>query len=272
MATDSTHLGDTSYWNSRESKKWFGRRFPAARISSQLAENQQGSMSANQDESRLMLWIDAVGGYLVCPRREIIVGQAVEQSRVDVPILGDLARRHLKIKRSADGYLLEPFGYVKLNGREYWPGDADAEHDLRETQGLEERDPGHAVVAQQKILLKHGDLLELTGGIRIRFSKPHPLSASARLDFESRHRTQPWSDGVLLMAESCVLGPGQRNHVVCRGWRDDLVLFRQPGGLYCKSLQPIRIDGESVQGKHSLTRNSHIEGEDFSMTLEPLSS
>ena len=44
----------------------------------------------------------------------------------------------------------------------------------------------------------------------------HVLSASARLEMVSRHRTQPHVDGILLMAESCVLGPKWQNHVVCR--------------------------------------------------------
>lgn len=196
------------------------------------------------DDPRFILWVDAVGGFLVCTREEVTLGQAVPDCHVDIPILGDLARNHLKLIRSSEGYVLEPFGYVSVN-----------------QQAIE-----------QKTLIKNGDLIELTGGIKIKFVKPHPLSGSARLVFESAHRTQPWSDAVLLMAESCVLGPNMRNHVVCREWAEDLVFFRKNGRLFCKSFQAVSVDGSIIEGKGELRPNSHIEGEDFSMTLEPLSS
>lgn len=212
---------------------------------SEVASNKNRlPMIGRMDETRFILWVDAVGGYLVCPRQEVTIGQAIAESRVDIPILGDLARNHLKLIRSSGGYLLEPFGYVKVNATE----------------------------TKETILLNDGDTIELTGGIKMNFSKPHPLSASARLDFVSAHRTQPWSDAVLLMAESCVLGPNLRNHVVCRAWSDDLVFFQKEGRLYCKSFRPVTVDGAIVEGKGELSPNSRIEGEDFSMTIEPLSS
>lgn len=74
------------------------------------------------------------------------------------------------------------------------------------------------------------------------------------------------------MAESCVLGPNGRNHVVCRSWSEDLVFFQQQTKLFCKSLKPIVVDGVLVDGKQELTLNSRIEGEDFSMTIEPITS
>ena len=201
-------------------------------------------MFMKTDEARFLMWIDAVGGYLVCTQDEVVLGQAIPESHVDIPILGDLARNHLKFRRGAEGYVLDPFAYVMVNGSE----------------------------VREKVILKNGDLIELTGGIRINFVKPHPLSASARLDFESRHRTQPWSDSVLLLAESCVLGPKMRNHVVCRKWSEDLLVFRKNGRLFCKSSNPVRVDGCIIEGPGELRPDSHIEGEDFSMKLEPLSS
>ena len=65
----------------------------------------------------------------------------------------------------------------------------------------------------------------------LRYRLPHPLSTTARLELASRHRTQPWADGVLLMGNSCVLGPNLRNHVVCRDWSEDVVLYRQADRL-----------------------------------------
>ena len=120
----------------------------------------------------------------------------------------------------------------------------------------------------ERTLLSDGDEIELGSNVRLRFRQPHALSASARLEFASRHRTQPSADAVLLMAESCVLGPNWQNHVVCRDWSDDVVLFRQDDALYCRSMDAIEIDGELFDGKGKVTRNARIAGEDFAMSLE----
>ncbi|MCO6459587.1 MAG: FHA domain-containing protein, partial [Pirellulaceae bacterium] len=189
---------------------------------------------------RFLLWVDAVGGYLVCLADQVVVGQAVPGSTVDIPILADLSRQHARICRVGDGYVIEPLAAVRVAGKRI----------------------------EQRTLLGDGDELELGNSVRLRFRQPHPLSATARLEFLSRHRSQPSADGVLLMAESCVLGPGWRNHVVCREWQDDVVLYRQDGELYCRCMEPVEIDGQLCDGKGRVPRNARICGEKFAMSLE----
>ncbi len=191
---------------------------------------------------RFVLWVDGVGGYLVCLAEEVVIGQAVDGNGVDIPILGDLSRRHARIRREGEGYVLDPLHAVRVAGRP----------------------------VQTKTLLNDGDEIELGEGIRLQFRRPHSLSGSARLDFVSRHRTQPWADGVLLMAESCVLGPRWQNHVVCRDWSGDVVLYRQDDELYCRAMDSIEIDGALCDGRGRLDVNSHVVGSDFSMSLEEL--
>jgi hypothetical protein len=191
---------------------------------------------------RFILWVDGVGGYLVCLADEIVIGQASDGNNVDVPILGDISRRHVRIRREGEGYVLEPLHAVRVGGKP----------------------------VQTKTMLCDGDEIELGEGVRMRFRRPHTLSGSARLDFLSRHRTQPWADGVLLMAESCVLGPHWQNHVVCRDWSGDVVLYRQDDELYCRAMDSIEIDGALCDGRGKLDVNSHVVGSDFSMSLEEL--
>ncbi|HUG68569.1 MAG TPA: FHA domain-containing protein, partial [Pirellulaceae bacterium] len=150
---------------------------------------------------RFLLWVDGVGGYLVSLASEIVLGQATPGNRVDIPILADISRRHAKIRRDGEGYTIEPLHVLRLNGK----------------------------ATQAKAILSDGDEIELGSGVRFRFRRPHALSASARLDPISRHRTQPYADSILLMAESCVLGPRWQNHVVCPDWETDVVLYRQDG-------------------------------------------
>ena len=54
----------------------------------------------NHSEQSFMMWIDGVGGYLVCPATKNTIGQAITQSNIQIPILGDLQRRHCRIENN----------------------------------------------------------------------------------------------------------------------------------------------------------------------------
>jgi hypothetical protein len=194
-----------------------------------------------QPIDRFLLWVDGVGGYLVCTRDEVTLGQPVPEAQVDVPVLGDLSRRHAKIRRDGEAYLIEPRRPVRLDGR---PID-------------------------RATALVDGVLIEL-GNVSLRFRRPHPLSASARLDFVSPHRTQPSADAVLLMSDSCVLGPNTHSHIVCGAWSRELILYRQGEGLYCRRSGRFQIDGQPASENGCLTLKSQISGEDFSLSIESL--
>lgn len=219
---DSRNLGDTQHWN--------GEARPAGKPAD---EGRAGP--------RFMLWIDAVGGYLVCLGDDIVVGQSHPTTKVDVPIQADISRRHVKLRRQGEGYVIEPLaGGVTLD-----------DHPLT----------GPA-------LLTDGAEIVLNGAVRLRFRKPHVLSASARLEIVSKHRTHPFADAVLLMAESCVLGPKWQNHVVCRDWEGDVVLYRQDERIFCRAMESIEIDGKLHDGRGPVRPGSQVLGTDFSMTLE----
>lgn len=199
-------------------------------------------MATAPRSARFVLWIDAVGGYLVCTGSKVAIGQALPGNPVEIAIQGDVSRRHAVVSRHGEGYVLEPTQTVSIGG--------------------------HRVTAP--INLSDGDVIELGGSVRMRFRKPHVLSGSACLQFLSRHRTQPLVDGVLLMAESCVLGPTPTNHVVCRHWEHDLVLFRRDDQLHCRSPKSLEINGQRGVGVIPLNGNTRIVGEDFSLSVEHL--
>jgi hypothetical protein len=191
---------------------------------------------------RFLLWVDGVGGYLVCEGNEVTLGQPVAGSRVDVPILGDLSRGHASIRRDGEGYVLVAHRPSQINGRPV---------------------VGAATLAD-------GDCLELGPAVKLRFVRPHPLSSSARLEFVSRHRTQPGSDAVLLLADTLVLGPGPGCHVVCRDWSQEVLLFHRGMELACRTTGPFEVDGTACQGIAAVSRTSQIVGGDFSLGLERL--
>ena len=149
---------------------------------------------------RFMIWVDSVGGYLVCTDAEVVLGQPVPGGpSIAVPIRADLSARHALLRRDGTTYTLEPLGEVAVDGRKL----------------------------TGPMLLGNEHEIQLGQSVRLQFSKPHALSATARLTPLSHHRTEPRADSVLLMADSCVLGPKSHCHIVCRGWASDLILFRQ---------------------------------------------
>lgn len=191
---------------------------------------------------KFLLWIDAVGGYLVCLGDDVTLGQPGGSGRVDVPILGDLSSRHARIRRDGEGYLIEAIREVRVNGRRV---------DRVMSLGQESR-------------------IELGEGVKLSFRRPHALSGTARLDFLSRHRTQPSVEAVLLMADACVLGAKPHSHVVCRDWPNEVVLYRHDDDLYCRSRVAMEIDGVWSKDRSRITPNSRIVGKRFSLSLEAM--
>lgn len=195
-----------------------------------------------ESRKRMLLWVDAVGGFLVCLSPQATLGQALPTCDVDIPLSADVSRRHAMIRRHTDEYVIEPWHPVFLRGRE-----------------VEQPEP-----------LRDGDQISLGKSMQIEFRQPHALSATARLMFSSRHSTQPAADGVILMGDSLVLGPQDHNHIVCREWTRDVILFRRGDQLWCRSPGGIEVDGASFQDEAPIGPNSRIAGSDFSVALETL--
>src|SRR5262249_4801783 len=65
-----------------------------------------------------LLWVDAVGGFLVCLDEQVVLGQPSSGNSIAVPILADLSRRHAVIRRDAGAYVLEPVQRVRIDGRD----------------------------------------------------------------------------------------------------------------------------------------------------------
>jgi hypothetical protein len=217
-------------------------------IGKALRVSTRGSARSCEDDTvtgknrprRALLWIDAVGGFLMCLDDEVVLGQPSSGDGIGLPILADLSRRHAVIRRDQGSYVLESVHEVRVDGRE----------------------------VTGPVLLADGQMIELGESVRLRFTKPHALSATARLVLESHHKTVPSADAVLLMADSCVLGPSRHCHVQCRDWKQDVVIYRQNEGLSCRSAGPLAVDGQSCGGQAAIEPGAQVTGEDFSFTWE----
>ena len=202
---------------------------------------QESTMKPVTDTNRFVLWVDAVGGYLVCLNDVITLGQAVQGSQVDIPLVADVSRKHAKIRRINDQYILEPISPVWIQG----------------------------VETTNVTPLNHGDHIQL-GSVQLLYTKPHPLSATARLDFTNRHGTNPRTDGILLMGDSLIVGNRQHDHVVNPYDDHQIVLYRCPEGLRCRSDQPLQIDEQEETNEGTVYLGSRIKSELISLGLEEI--
>lgn len=200
------------------------------------------TVAGNSQPVRALLWVDAVGGFLVCLDDYITLGQPSSGDQLAVPILADLSRRHAVIRRDGGAYVLEPLHATRVNGREI----------------------------HGPFVLADNQLIELGDNVRLRFTKPHALSTTAKLTIESHHKTQPSADAVLLMADSCVLGPNRHCHVRCREWERDIVVFRQGNRLLCRAGEQVTCDGIATSGECEIQSGARVEGEDFAFTWETM--
>jgi hypothetical protein len=197
--------------------------------------------SAPKTSPRFFLWIDGVGGFLVCLGPQAAIGQATPDSTVEIPLFADVSRVHARLTRENEGYLLEAVRPVLLNGQPCERG-----------------------------LLHSGDRITLGGTCQMQFRQPTPVSASARLDMVSGHRLALSVDAVLLMAETLVLGPGEQSHVVMPDLDKPIVLFRQRDGLGIRYPGSFKINGTGVQDRGSLGASATVSGDDFDFAVEPV--
>jgi hypothetical protein len=192
-------------------------------------------------KGRFLLWVDAVGGYLVCLDDQIILGRAGHDGHADVPLMGDLARDHATLIRDGDGYLLRANHPTYVNGRQV------------------ETTP-----------LRDGDVIRLGPTVELEFRQPSPVSATARLSIVSRHRLPLAVDGVLLMAETCIIGPAPQAHILARSLTSPVVLYRQGTSLWCRASESFEVDGRACGARAPLTLQSSVLGDGFSFSLEAL--
>lgn len=188
-----------------------------------------------------ILWIDGVGGYLLIDRDEVCLGQAVSGSSVDVGVVGDLSRQAAVIRRVEVDYLLQPLQpATRLNG----------------------------VPVDRAQLLTGNDVIQFGQRLRLNFIKPNPLSATARLELPAHGRFQPHVDAVLLLGDSCILGPAPGSHVLCPEWQSELLLLRRGKGWVFRTLEKLDVNGQAEQGQIAMVPGLRIRGEDFSLSIE----
>jgi hypothetical protein len=190
---------------------------------------------------RFLLWIDGVGGYLVCLGSRVSLGQATAEAPVDVPLFADVSRQHATITRDAEGYLLETMRPVQVN-----------------------------MQPVERALLRPNDRVTLGTCCQMVFRQPAAVSSTALLDLVSGHRLPMALDGVLLMADTLILGPGPQVHVAVPGLKQPVVLFRHKDGLGVRCVGGLTVNGQKTRDRALLGTNATVAGDDFAFAIEPV--
>ncbi len=207
---------------------------------------------------RLVAWVDGAGAFLLCLNDAISFGSL--GGRGDVRLTADLASCHATVRRSGEGYVVEATGPTLVS------------NDDRRAGGVSPRIRGSGRIVSGSTDLNDADELVFyrdgVPGVRLRMSRPNALTNTAVLTVTGGHRTDPRFDGIVLMAEACVLGPGRETHIRCRHAEAAAVLFRRDGGLWVRSDGLFTIDGFTVAEPVPVGPGSRIAAGGVSFRLE----
>lgn len=190
---------------------------------------------------RFLLWIDGVAGYLVCLNSRITFGQAADNGPVDVPLLAEVSRLHAELYRDAEGYSFESTREALVNGRPV-----------------------------SRCALKNGDRLTLGATCQLSFHIPVSISPTARLQLVSGHRLPQAVDGVLLMAENLILGPGDQVHVPMPQLPENLVIYRSKDGLGVRFRGEFKVDNQPCLNRAEMPLPSIVSADSFCFAVEPV--
>ncbi len=211
---------------------------PARTITAMPQPNQ--AVGEGGPAPRYLLWIDGIGGYLICMGSRVMLGQAAPGSCVDVPLVADVSRMHATLTRDKEGYLLEAMRPTQVNGR-----------------------------PTSQALLRPEDRITLGSSCQLLFRQPAPVSLSARLELVSGHRLPLALDAALLMADTLVLGPGSQVHVTVPELKEPIILFRNKDRLGIRWGGPLTINGEASTGRCLLDATASVLAGECAFTVEP---
>jgi tetratricopeptide (TPR) repeat protein len=135
--------------------------------------------------TRLLLWVDQVGGYLVCLASPVSIGGHSHHHPPTIPLCVNLPRCFAEFGWDSEGFwLCTTHAPVYINGQP----------------------------ARQQNLLHDGDRIVLGHQCELWFRQPHPQLGTALLQFTSGK--PPLSlQGVILMGQQLVFGPAEQVHI-----------------------------------------------------------
>ncbi|MCS7167010.1 MAG: hypothetical protein RMI91_10270 [Gemmatales bacterium] len=147
--------------------------------------------------ARAILWIDTLGGYLVCLAPRISIGsralareaESTSSQQADIPFLAPLRPIHVWVERDRESYVWQAVGRCRYRGRESTGGLWDSGHEL--------------------VLLT--DLGQAAAHLTL--TLPYPNSLTARLTWRWPLRLATHVRAALVVSQALLLGPDPQAHL-----------------------------------------------------------
>ncbi|MCH2202644.1 MAG: hypothetical protein MK102_11785 [Fuerstiella sp.] len=190
-----------------------------------------------------MLWIDGIGAWQLYLGHSFSIGAPTfEGKSADITLQANISRRHATLQYAADHWQVTADHQTSVSGRS----------------------------VDSATSLRSGDQLSLADRVKLGFHVPSILSSTAVIDFESTHRPVHSVDGIILMVDHCLLGPGRDQHIYCPDWPDIVVLYALEGSLRCRSSLPLKVDGRPPSDSAPLKDGSIVDGENLRFRIEEI--
>lgn len=199
------------------------------------------SPSSSPTDSRLLLWVDGVGTYLLFRGDRITLGRAGSSSQADIALSADVAGFHAEILRSEDDYfVVAAQGKVEVGG-----------------QGVTRK------------LLTNGDSIVLGGAAKLLFELPTPLSPSALLTLKNQ-RIERDVRKVILVKSNLLIGPGEACHVQVPARNSQpgaVVLSLDETGIVCRAEGELLLDGKPAGRETPVPLGAHVQFGEVTFTI-----
>jgi tetratricopeptide (TPR) repeat protein len=214
---------------------------PPAQASVSLTHTSPPGFKSKTPTRKFHLWIDGIGGYLVCLGARVTIGQINSETPVDIGIQADIPRQTAALQRENEGYLVESSRTISLNGK-----------------------------PTEKSLLQCKDRIELAPKVGFDFRLPVPGGNSARLEPLTARRLPNGIDGILLMHEWLLLGPSNVSHVLIPDLKSNLSIRRKADQLFIGFAGEFLVNGLAAKDRVEIDGMTVVEGDGFSFAVEPV--
>lgn len=212
---------------------------------------------------RMLLWIDGIGHYLLCLEPQLWMGRYVPLSGIQIPILADIHRRHLRwIRTASEGVRLQAFAPTTVTTHSPSPTGP----------GVEIAGAGRRFSSGKSCFLGPASraIVQLGGAVRWEYRRARPDSTTAVIVPVSNHRTVPAATAVIWCGDRVVLGSGEDADILLEQSVERIELQFCDGLIRCCANVPIQQQTALAGPDFRVRSGIHLEVGGIRLVFEPL--
>tara|TARA_R110002020_G_scaffold25245_9_gene82326 strand:- start:651 stop:1358 length:708 start_codon:yes stop_codon:yes gene_type:complete len=230
-------------------------------VMGQYVEKEKDRMMPKSESHSLndvILRIDRVGSYRLVLSDEVTIGGPTGAGTPgQIALFSQLSTNHAVIARRTNGYTIRPAqGAVSIKT-----------HSM-ENESLEAGKPENLLI--EETCLTNNCRASLGNQVKVSVRRKSPLSQTAVLEVDPLDRMVDRVDGVVLMENLLLMGPGSQAHIRCPHWEQSGVLIYQQGQFHFRSPVGRETDAEQKMVDLPVPLDQHVEQDEFGFYLETL--